>query len=205
MDAVLDTIWEYLVTGFIFLGDTLFTLLQHLHPLGPVLIMSLLGVCTVGLTKLLNRFIITKRYIELEKTYNHWLELRQEAMRCEDKVKGSRMARNIDKAELNKAYYDYFFEGLLLGIARKVIPIFFVFAFINEYYRPENMLSLFGREYVMQITSTSGEPVLIGAVFWYFLSLLTGYLVWSITAVLLKRYTTEKTSPMIGVAEKINA
>ena len=205
MDAVLDTIWEYLVIGFILLGDTLFSILQPFHVLGPIFIISLLAACTVSFTKLLNRFIITKRYIELEKTYNHWLELRQEAMRCEDTVKGSRMARNIDKAELNKAYYDYFFEGLLLGIARKVMPIFFVFAFINEYYRPENLQGLFGRDYVVQITSTSGEPILIGAVFWYFISLLTGYLVWSIATALLKRYKAEKTSSMIGVVKEINA
>ncbi len=205
MDAVLDTIWEYLVAGFILLGDTMFSLMQHLHFLGPVFIISLLGVCTVSLTKLLNRFIITKRYLELEKTYHHWLKLRQEAMRCQDTVKGSRMARNIDKAELNKAYYDYFFEGFLLGIARKVLPIFFVFAFINEYYRPEKMLRLFGREYVIQISSINGEPVLIGTVFWYFISLLTGYLLWSVAAALLKRCKTEKTSPMIAMVEEIRA
>lgn len=205
MDALLDTIWEYLVTGFNLLGDTLFSTLQHLHFLGPIFIISLLGICTVGLTKLLNRIIITKRYIELEKTYNHWMELRQEAMRCEDTVKGSRMARNIDKAELNKAYYDYFFEGLLLGIARKILPIFFVFAFINEYYRPVKMLNLFGREYVAEMSSTSGEPVLIGAVFWYFISLLTGYILWSVTAVLLKKMKTEKTTPMIGTVKEISA
>ena len=205
MDAVLDTIWEYLVIGFILVGDTLFSILQPLHFLGPFFIISLLAVCTVGLTKLLNRFIITKRYIELEKTYNHWLKLRQEAMCCEDTVKGSRMARNIDKAELNKAYYDYFFEGLLLGIARKILPIFFVFAFINEYYRPEKMLTIFGQEYVMQMGSTNGEPILIGTIFWYFISLLTGYLLWSIAGALLKKYKPEKTSPMITMVEEIGA
>ncbi|WP_319549923.1 hypothetical protein [Desulfogranum marinum] len=205
MDAVLDTIWEYLVIGFVLLGDTMFSILQHLHSLGPVFLISLLGLCTVGLTKLLNRFIITKRYLELEKTYTHWLKLRQEAMRCEDTEKGSRMARNIDKAELNKAYYDYFFEGLLLGIARKVLPIFFIFAFINEYYRPEKMLNLFGREYVIQISSTGSEPILIGSVFWYFISLLTCYLLWSLTATLLKKYKNGKTTQMVGMIKEINA
>ncbi|WP_028585805.1 hypothetical protein [Desulfogranum mediterraneum] len=192
MDALLDTLWEYLAAGFSLAGDSLFSLLQHLHLLGPPVLISLLAVGTVLLTKLLNRLIITRRYLELEKIYHHWLQLRQEAMQCADRDKGSRMARNIDQAELNKAYYDYFFEGLLLGIARKVLPIFFVFAFINEYYRPEQMLELFGREYLLRLGTGSGEPILIGAVFWYFISLLCTYLCWSLAGALAGKVRTAR-------------
>lgn len=187
MDAFLDKAWEYLAAGFVYLGDAFFAIMQHVHFLGPAVLISSLALCTVCLTKLLNRLIVTKRFVELEKIYHHWFELRQEAMRCEDREKGRRLARNIDQAELNKAYYDYFFEGLLLGIARKVMPIFFVFAFINEYYRQENLLTLFGQNYVVRMVNTSGEPVLIGAVFWYFISLLTVYLLWSVGTGLLKK------------------
>ena len=41
------------------------------------------------------------------------MNLRQEAMACEDREKGKALARNIDQAQLNKAYYDYFFEGFV--------------------------------------------------------------------------------------------
>ena len=119
MDAFLDRVWEYLVIGFTFAGNTCFNLLQHLHFLGPAVLIFGLALCTVLLTKFLNRVIITKRFIELEKEYQHWFDLRREAVQCEDREKGRMLARNIDKAELNRAYYDYFFEGLLLGIARK--------------------------------------------------------------------------------------
>ncbi len=73
----------------------------------------------------------------------------------------------------------------MLTIARRIIPIFFMFAFINEYYRTENLTTLFGRSYVLQIPSTSGDPMLVGAVFWFIISLFLGYLGWFIVAKIL--------------------
>ena len=178
MEALLDTIWEYMAAGFIYLADALYAGLQNLHFLGPVVLIFLLAIATIGAIKFLTKLITTKRYTELEKTFNYWSALRDEAMRCEDREKGKRMARNIDKAELNKAYYDYFFEGFMLGIARKIIPIFFMFAFINEYYRTEKLTALFGQAFVLKLPSTSGEPILVGAVFWFLISLFLGFLLW---------------------------
>ena len=178
MDAVLDTIWEYLAMGFHALADAFFALLLHFHFLGPVVLISLLAFATICVTKILARLIVTKRYVELEKKFHYWVDVRNAAMQGEDREKAKRMARNIDQAELNRAYYDYFFEGFMLGIARKIIPIFFMFAFINEYYRTEKLTALFGRAYVIEIPTTSGEPLLAGAVFWYIISLLIGYLLW---------------------------
>lgn len=196
MDAVLDTLWEYLAAGILFLGNNFFSLLQNLHFLGPIVVISLLALGTVFVTKCLNRWIITKRYVELEKDFHYWAEIRKEAVACEDKEKGKRMARNIDQAELNKAYYDYFFEGLLLGIARRIIPIFFMFAFINEFYQPKRMVEMFGREYVVQMVSTSGEPVLLGGVAWFFISLLMSYLLWYVVTKFVGKAKAKQSTPM---------
>ena len=204
MDAVLDTLWEYLAAGFQFLGESLFSILQHMHFLGPFVLITFLALCTVGITKILSRVIITKRYIKLEKTFNYWVQVRDEASKCEDREKGKRMARNIDQAELNRAYYDYFFEGLLLGIARRIIPIFFMFAFINEFYRPENMLEIFGSQYVLQIPSSSGEPILVGTVFCYFISLLVGYLLWFVVGKLFRSCKTEPLPELVTAEEHSN-
>ncbi|MBM9604992.1 hypothetical protein [Desulfopila inferna] len=204
MEAFLDTLWEYLAAAMQFVGQTLFALLQNLHFLGPLVVISLLALCTVAITKLLNRLIITKRYIMLEKEYRQWFELRQEAMKWEDREKGRKLARNIDQAELNRAYYDYFFEGFLLGIARKILPIFFVFAFINEFYRPSRMIEIFGRDYILQAGTSNGEPILIGAVFWYFISLIGGYLLWSVAARLLRNFGCEKHTSLYRQAEETN-
>lgn len=189
MEAFLDTVWEYIAAAMAFLGESLYALLQNLHFLGPALLITLLAFCTVALTKFLSRRIVTKRYLELEEEYQHWFQLRQEAMKFEDSEKGRRMARNIDQAQLNKAYYDYFFEGFLLNIVRRIIPIFFMFGFINEFYKPENMIASFGREYVMQMPTTGAEPLQVGAVFWYVLSLLGVYLGWALLKKPLKRLT----------------
>lgn len=187
MDAFLDRAWEYIAAGLSFLGESFYALLQNFHFLGPALLITLLALGTVTVTKILSKLIITRRYLELEKEYQHWFQLRQEAMTCEDREKGKRMARNIDQAQLNRAYYDYFFEGFLLNIVRRIIPIFFMFGFINEFYRAENMVAVFGREYVMRLPTTSGEPLLAGAVFWYILSLLGCYLGWAIVGRALRK------------------
>ncbi|MCP4340662.1 MAG: hypothetical protein GY799_17700 [Desulfobulbaceae bacterium] len=204
MDAVLDTLWEYLAAGFQFLGESLFSVLQHIHFLGPFVLITFLALTTVAITKILNRVIITKRYIKLEKKFNYWVQVRDEATKCEDREKGKRMARNIDQAELNRAYYDYFFEGLLLGLARRIIPIFFMFAFINEFYRPESMLEIFGRQHVLQIPSSGGEPILVGTVFCYFISLLTGYILWFIVGKLFRRFKAEPLAKPVETEELPN-
>ena len=204
MESFLDTLWEYIAASIQFCAQSLYGFTENFHVLGPAVLIALLALATVAVTKLLNRWIITKRYLVLEKDFHYWVGVRQEAMKCEDREKGRRMARNIDQATLNRAYYDYFFEGLLLGIARKILPIFFMFAFINEFYRPSNMLQIFGREFVLQIPSTSGEPVLIGAVFWYFISLLCGYLLWSLIARSLRSFKMVPITPLAKTTEDTN-
>jgi len=71
-------------------------------------------------------------------------------MRCEDKIKGSRMARNIDQAKLNRCYYDYFLEGLLLSLATMYLPILMVMSYVNTYFRPEILMELTGKEYIVK-------------------------------------------------------
>ncbi len=178
MENFLDRAWEYIAAVFIGLGNMLFDLIAPLHFLGPVVIITLLALSTVALTKILKPYIMTRRYRELEDQFQYWYHLRAEAMKIEDETVGKRMARNIDQAELNRAYYDYFFEGFMLGLAGKVIPIFFVFGFVNEFYKPEQMRAHFGREYVLAIPTTGSEPLLAGPVFWYVLSVLGSYILW---------------------------
>ena len=180
MNALLDTLWEKIAAGAVALANGFDALLTPFHFLGPVILIFLLALLTVFITKGLNRVIITKRFIRLEKEYNHWYHLRQTALTCEDREKGKALAKNIDQAELNRAYYDYFFEGLLLGLARKILPILVISAYINEYFQPKRLVERFGQGFIFEFGSADGEPVVIGAIFWYFLSLLFVYLLWSL-------------------------
>jgi hypothetical protein len=152
-----------------------------------IFILTLLALITVGVTKLLNRVIVTRRYVELEKEFKHWFNVREEAMKGEDYEKAKRLARNIDQAKLNRAYYDYFLEGFLLGLVRNVLPIFVMVAYINEYYRAEELSRLFGKGYLFSMPSFGGEPLMVGAVFYYVITLLLTYLVWAVSKKLISQ------------------
>jgi hypothetical protein len=178
MNAFMDTIWEKIAAAAIALAAGFDTLLMSFDFMGPAALVCLLALLTVLVTKSLNRLIITKRYIELEKNFNHWHDLRQTAMQCEDREKGKALAKNIDQAELNRAYYDYFFEGLLLGLVRKLLPVFIVLSYINEYFQPIRLTERFGRSYIFKFDSSSADPIVIGAVLWYIIALLSTYLGW---------------------------
>lgn len=192
MENFLDRVWEYIAAGFNAVGNSLFNLIEPFHFLGPAVLITLLALCTVALTKVLKPYIMTKRYRELESQFQHWYRLREEAMKIKDREVGKRMARNIDQAELNRAYYDYFFEGFMLGLARKVMPIFFMFGFVNEFYKPEKMEAYFGREYVLAIPKIGNESLLAGPVFWYVLSILGSYILWFAVSRFVKRSRSQK-------------
>jgi hypothetical protein len=192
MDAILDTIWFKILDFFSYLATLLDTLFTPLNYLGPAFAIFAIAFFTVVITKILTKTIKTKRYEELQKQFVHWFNLRKDALKCEDLEKGKRLARNIDKGKLNQVYYNYFFEGFLLGIATQYLPILFLLAYINEAYKRSNLLKLFGREYVFKFDRSSGEPVLIGAVFWFVISILLIYLGWFMIKKLCLKFMTGK-------------
>ena len=199
MDAFMDTLW-FNILGIVQYGASLFDrLLTPLHIFGPVFILILLALITVLITKVLNRFVVTKRYTELEKQFQHWYKVREEAMKGEDYEKAKRLARNIDQAKLNRVYYDYFLEGFLLGLVRNVLPIMLMVVYINEYYRAERLLDIFGRGYILQLTRSSGEPILIGSVFCYIVALLIGYLIWAVAGRVLRTGKSKNRSGSVEV------
>lgn len=193
MERLLDIIWEYMYAAILTFAGMVDTLLSPIHNLaGPAFVLILLAFITVLSTKFLGKKCRTKRHIMLEEDFNHWLGVREEAMRCEDREKGSRMARNIDKAKLNRAYYDYFLEGLLLSFATMYLPILMVMSYVNTFYRPERLMELIGQEYIYQFGSSGGEPQLIGSIFFYFVALLSFYLGWAILKKTIEHYRQKK-------------
>lgn len=170
MDEIFDIAWEQLYTLIQKGAAALDFLLSYLHFLGPVTVIFLLAVVIVAITKFLKKHIRTKRYVTLEKDFQHWLGVREEAMKCEDREKGKNLAKNIDKAHLNRAYYDYFLEGLLLGLVTFYLPVVSMATYINEAYRAERLMELFGRGYIFRFGNS--DPVLIGALFWFICAVL---------------------------------
>lgn len=192
MEELLDRLW-FNILDLIGLFESLFNFVfAPLNFFGPALAISVIALLTVLITKLLTKLVKTKRYEALKKEFKHWYNIRQEAMKCEDSEKARLLAKNIDQAKLNKVYYDFFFEGFMLSMVTKYLPILIFAAYVNEAYRTENLIKLFGRDYVFKFTGSGPKPVLVGGVFWFIVSILLIYLCWflikrSYQKVILKR------------------
>jgi hypothetical protein len=177
MDNILDIIWFKIVAGIQLLKALLDIVFGPLNALGPAVAILAIALIAVVFTKFLSRIFKTRRYKELRKDFLYWLNIRQEAMKCEDREKAKRLAKNIDQAKLNKVYYDYFFEGLLNNIVTKYLPILLLLAYVNETYQPTNLLKLFGREYVFKLGHVGENTLFVGSIFWFLVSIVLIYLV----------------------------
>jgi hypothetical protein len=178
MDEFLDNLWLLILAGVGHAADFLDAVLAPLHVLGPSIVILILTLFTVCFTKLFGRVYTTRRYRELKEEFTHWFNLRQEALQCEDREKGKLLAKNIDQARLNKVYYDYFFEGLLKNILTTYLPVLIMAAYVNETYQPDQLMTNFGRDYIFKFNTGSGDPVIVGGLFWFIVTLLSTYLTW---------------------------
>lgn len=176
IDKFMDVIWFKILVVIQYLKDLLDVVFGPLNVLGPVVAITAIALFAVMIAKVLTKLFKTRRYVELQKEFTHWFNIRQEAVKCDDPQKAKLLAKNIDQAKLNRVYYDYFFEGLLNSIATKYLPILIFLAYVNEAYQPGNLLKLFGREYLFQIGSTGGNPIFVGSIFWFVISILALYL-----------------------------
>jgi hypothetical protein len=188
MEDVLDIVWLkilLLIHAFVKGLDFIFT---PLNPLGPAVVILVIVLLTVASTKFLSRIYKTKRYLKLQKDFQYWYNLRNEALTCKDPEKGKALAKNIDQARLNKVYYDFFFEGLLNSIPTKYLPILIMLAYVNEAFKPDKLLKNFGREYIFKFVNFDGNVIKISAVFWFVLSMLLVYLAWFVFEKLYFKY-----------------
>lgn len=192
MEEALDSLWFKIVSLVHYIKTFLDFIFAPLNSLGPAFAIFIIAFITVLIAKFLTKHFKTKRYKKLQKEFVYYYNLRQEALKCEDREKGKLLAKNIDQAELNKVYYNYFLEGFLNGLLTKYLPIFSFLAYVNEAYRPKNLLKLFGREYVFKFSNFGGEEILVGAIFWFVISILLIYLAWSIIRRIFLKYIAEK-------------
>lgn len=195
MENMLDSLWMYIVAGVQHLQHLLDWVFGPLNAMGPAFAILSIAFLAVALAKLLSGKFKTKRYRELQKQFVHWYNIRQEAQQCDDPEKARLLAKNIDQAKLNKVYYDYFFEGFLNSLATKYLPIFALLAYVNETYQPANLLKQFGKGYVFKLGISSGEGIVVGAVFWFVVSILLVYLGWYVAKKVGVRFYPAKRQP----------
>jgi hypothetical protein len=192
MDDVFDIVWLKILVLVHAVVKVLNVVFAPLNLLGPATAISVIVVLTVASTKFLSRIYKTKRYLKLQKEFQALYNLRNEALTCEDPEKGKALAKNIDQARLNQVYYDYFFEGLLNSIPTKYLPILIMLAYVNETFKPKNLLENFGRDYILKFVSSNGNVVKIGAVFWFVLSMVMVYPAWFVIGKLVDKYKKKK-------------
>ena len=192
MEEFLDSLWFKildLIHYFVYFLDYIFAPLNFL---GPVFAISIIAFITVVITKILTRTFKTRRYEKLKKEFKHWYNIRQEASKCEDPEKAKLLTKNIDQAKLNQVYYNFFFEGFMLGLATKYMPIFSFLAYVNEAYKAENLVKLFGRDHIFRFAGSGGEPIVIGSIFWFLLSILLVYLGWFFIEITFKKVMAKR-------------
>lgn len=192
MEDALDTVWFKIVAAVHYIRAFLDIIFAPLNSLGPTFAIFVIAFLTVLITKFLTKHFKTKRYKKLQKEFVYYYNLRQEALKCEDREKGKLLAKNIDQAELNKVYYNYFLEAFLNSLLTKYLPIFSFLAYVNESYSPKNLMKLFGREYVFKFSSFGGEEIYVGAAFWFIISILLVYLGWAMARKIFSKYRAEK-------------
>lgn len=188
MDDFLDTLWFKILALLELAFNLMSGLLAPLNFLGPAALIFLITLLLVTFTKIATRYYNTKRYQDLKANYEHWFEVRRQAMASEDPEKGKALAKNIDQAELNKAYYDYFFEGFLKNILTSTLPVLLTATFIIKAYKPANLQKIFGQPHVFSFSGSGDKPVVIGALFWFVISLLLIHILWFIGARLYKKH-----------------
>jgi len=190
MEDVFDIVWlKILVLIHTFVKGLDF-IFAPLNPLGPAVVILVIVLLTIASTKFLSKIYQTKRYLKLQKEFQYWYNLRNEALTCKDPEKGKALAKNIDQAQLNKVYYDYFFEGLLNSIPTKYLPILIMLAYVNEAFNPDKLLENFGRGYILKFVNFNGNVIKIGAVLWFVISMLLVYLIWFLVEKLYSKYKT---------------
>ena len=180
---------EAFLNGAVVFIDTLFAPLEIF---GPAVVIFTLAFLVVIITRTIAQFYVTKRYIKLEKQYNYWQGIREEAMKHPDMEKGKRLAKNIDQAELNKAYYDYFFEGLLKHFIVNVFPILLMVSYITKVYTPQNLLKRFGEEYIFSFSFGSSSPINVSSMLWFVICLILSFILFAVLKKIFKKNRSVK-------------
>ena len=192
MDSLMDRTWEVIYTFLNKAAVFLDTLFSPLEMLGPGFVIFSLAFLIVIITRVMSRFYVTKRYLILKEEFEHWQGIREEAMKHPDKEKGKRLARNIDKAELNKVYYDYFFEGLLKNFITNVMPILFMVTYVTTVYTPETLLKRFGNKWVFSFSIGESFHMDVSSLFWFVICIILSFILFIILKLVFKKLYVNK-------------
>ncbi|MFO7752187.1 MAG: hypothetical protein R6V41_03590 [Desulfobacteraceae bacterium] len=161
----LDKAWRFIDNSASEAVLVIQKVLGPLEAISPGLVIFLLAVAAVVICAFLRKVYHTRRLTELKEKFEYWYRIKNEALKQPDKAKAKRMARNIDQAQLNRVYYDYFFEGLLKSVVTIWLPFLLILAYVGNVYSPEMMAEKFGQQYLFTI----GQDLKISGILWFFI------------------------------------
>ncbi len=192
MDNFLDRIWEQIEVFLNLVVVSLDALFSPLEFLGPGFVIFILAGLVVGITRLIARFYETKRFVTLKKDFEHWQSVREEAMKQPDRKKGKALAKNIDQAQLNRAYYDYFFEGLLKNFITNVLPMLLMATYVTTIYTPQTLLKRFGEKWVFSFSIGSSQ-VNVSSLLWFVVCVIVSFILfYGLQTIFKKRHVKTK-------------
>ncbi|MGM0451939.1 MAG: hypothetical protein ACQERN_02085 [Thermodesulfobacteriota bacterium] len=174
----MDTLWMLIFSAIQYIQAGIYAATSPLHVFGPAATIAAIAVATAMAARTLTRRFKTKRYRELKREFEYWFAIKQEVTRLEDAdfETARQMGKTIDSGQLNKAYYDFFFEGLLNNLLTLYMPVFSLLVYVNYTYRPEVLERLFGQAYLFELAWVNGQQYQIGAVFWFVACVFVTYL-----------------------------
>jgi len=182
MDDFLDRVWQSIETILNHAVALLDAALSPLEILGPGFVIFVLAFAIMGLTQIISHVYTTKR----------WKDIREEALKHPDRDKGKTLAKNIDQAQLNKAYYDYFFEGLLKNFITTVLPILLMVAYVTTVYTPQTLVARFGRKWVFSLGTTF--PLNVSSLLWFIVCLIFSFVLFAVLKKVFKKPHVKKKS-----------
>ena len=193
MNSFLDNAWGYIEFFLNYSIRVMDKIFSPLEAIGPWFVIFILAFLVVIFTRIMARLYVTKRHVSLEKEFYHWKDVRDEAMKHPDRKKGKALAKNIDQAQLNKAYYDFFFEGLLKNFITNVLPILLMIAYVVKIYTPETLLNKFGKEWIFSFSLGSSFHMDISSLFWFLICLILSFILFAVLKMVYrKRYAKKK-------------
>lgn len=174
----MDTLWMIIFSAIQHIQAAIYAVTSPLHVFGPAVTVAAIAVVTAVAARGLTVKFKTRRYQMLKQEFEYWFAVKQEAARVKDAdpETAKQLGKTIDSGQLNKAYYDFFFEGLLNNLLTLYMPVFSMLVYVNYTYRPALLEQFFGRAYLFELTWVNGRQYEIGAVFWFVLCVFVTYL-----------------------------
>lgn len=198
----MDTLWLYILEIIEYIRMGLDFVFRPLEVLGPTVTVTGMALATMLVAKTLTENFKTKRFKRLQREFDYWYSVRQNAMQHKDddpeKAKG--LAKDLDKGKLNELYYNYFIEGLLNNLLTLYLPVLAMLTYVNNMYDPAGLRERFGQGYLFAVTL--GEHTYkMGSIFWFLLILISSYILW----VLLRRKFSSTRSMSADSSQSSNA